>query len=358
MKMNLKPFLLVFTGMLSIQSLAQQSMQPQPQPQPQSQPQPPGAFGIPVAQPQVSATPPTPVNTANTQTPQAQQPRRLPIPIAPPTVREIVETTVNDANDTVLRPNEVGRLRDSTMRARQRQTTPTYPGNVMPKPISRTINIDPDPAQQPRMVRMSQATITSFVFSDTSGNPWIIDSRSFDSSAFSDGTTGCGAQQQMGKDVQHKPSNILNMQPCDPYAFGNVVITLKGFPVPIVFMLSTGQSNEVDVRVAARILGVNPDARAEIVQAEAMPEHDDVMQDFLDGVPPAAAKPLKMSGGGQAWIYGGSMYIRTRMQVYSPAFRGHVGSADGMHVYKFSRAEPRVILAHNGSPETIAITGY
>jgi intracellular multiplication protein IcmK len=335
----------------------------------QQQPQPPvpGAWGSPTAKPvtqtapngpQVAATPPVPAGTVPAGQARGQQPqRRLPIPIAPPTVREVVKTTVDAAGDTILSPSDVGRIKDSMMRARQRQVTPSYPGNSMPKPVSRTIAIDPDPAQQPKMVRLSQSTITSFVFSDLAGAPWIIDSRSFDPSMFSDGTTGCG--QQAGGREATRPSNILNLQPCDPYAFGNIVVTLKGFPAPVVFMLATGQANEVDVRVSARVRGVNPDARAEIVQAESMPEHDSLMQDFLDGVPPPSAKALKMNAGvGQVWVHGGAMYLRTRMQVYSPAFRAHVGSAEGTHVYKFNRPEPYVIVSAEGKPETISIAGY
>jgi len=284
--------------------------------------------------------------------------KRMPIPIAPPTVREFVKGAVDDMSDAILEPGDVGKIKDKVQRRRQREMTPSYPGNHMPKPIRRSIVIDPDPTQAAPVVRLSAATITSFVFSDSAGNAWNIESKSFDPGLFSDGSSRCGGDGDKN-DKGVRPTNILNLYPCDQYSYGNVVVTLRGFPAPITFMLATGRSNEVDVGISARVRGVNPDAKAEIVLAEGLPEHDPVMQDFLDGVPPTSAMPLKIAGNaGQVWLYGGAMYFRSRFQVYAPAFRNHVGSADGMHVYKFVRAEPILTVSNNGRPDMLNVTGY
>ena len=81
------------------------------------------------------------------------------------------------------------------------------------------------------------------------------------------------------------------------------------------------------------------------------------MQYFLDGVPPPGAKALKAKIG-QAWMYGGAMYYRTRHQLYAPAFQSHVGSAEGMHVYKFRRVEPYVTVSNSGQADVVTINGY
>lgn len=328
--------------------------------QPATQPVPPGAWGTPAPGAQQGQPSTQTQQGAGVQAGQGAQAgvKRLPIPIAPPTVREVVRGAVDDAADTVLTPGDVGKLKDAVMKSRQRQSVPTYPGNRMPKPVSRSVTVEADPSQQPQLIRLSQATITSFVFSDMAGNPWVIESRSFDPSMFTDGQTGCGTQSGADRQAQ-KPTNVLNIQPCDPYAYGNVVLTIKGFPSPVVFMLATGQANEVDVRVSARVRGTNPDAKAEIVVAETTPDHDPVMQDFLDGTAPNGAVPLKITAGmGQAWLYAGSMYFRTRNQVYAPAFHSHVGSTDGVHVYKFRRPEPYLTVSSNGRADTVVVTGY
>ena len=304
--------------------------------------------------------PPKPPGSSAGPARAAAAPVRFPVPIAPPTVKEMVESTVDSAADTILDPADVGKIKDKVMSGRRRLVTPSYPGDLIPKPVSRSIVIDPDPAQQPRMIRLSESTITSFVFADIAGNPWLLESKSFDPAMFSDGATGCGGGQGAAEaDKQKKPSHFLNLQPCNPYAYGNVVVTLKDFPAPIVFMLATGQSDQVDVRVSVRVLGSNPDARPEIVVSEGTPEHDPTMQDFLDGVPPRSASALKVSGGiGQGWLYNGAMYFRSRFQVYAPAFHEHVGSADGLHVYKFRRAEPLVTVSNNGRPDAVIVSGY
>jgi intracellular multiplication protein IcmK len=294
--------------------------------------------------------------------------RTLPIPIAPPTVREAVREQVIEVGDAILDPEDVGSLKDKRMRYSERERAPTYPGNKMPKPVSRSIVIEPDPTQPPRVIRLSGSTITSFVFSDMTGNPWNIESKSFDLVEFCDGLhCGSGAasatpasvgkgQAPQGADA---PTNILTLLPSGPYSFGNIVVTLKGFPSPIVFMLAAGRSNEVDVRVTVRVQGHNPDAKAEIVEVENLPEHDPSMQDFLDGVAPPSSRQLKLPDDmGQAWHYKGAMYLRTRFEVLSPAFRNHVGSADGMHVYKFMRIEPLVTVTNVGRPDVIVVSGY
>lgn len=48
------------------------------------------------------------------------------------------------------------------------------------------------------------------------------------------------------------------------------------------------------------------------------------------------ARRLDVTGNkAEAWALDGALYLRTRVSVLSPAFKNHVGSADGMHVYKF-----------------------
>lgn len=283
-----------------------------------------------------------------------------PMAQTPPSTREAVRKAVDNAADTILEPGEVRKLGDKVKRAREAQQTPTYPGGKIPKPVSRTIEIEMDPAQQPRMVRLAAATITSMVFSDMEGQPWSIESTSFDPSAFSDGRSSCSAGGQQGASgEQKKQTNILNLLPCDLYSYGNVVVTLKEFSMPIVFMLGAGQADEVDVRLSIRVRGSNPDAKPEIIVSDGAPEHDTAIQAFLDGVPPSAAKPLVVSDNvGQAWQYKGAMYFRSRYEIYAPAFWSHAGSADGLHVYKFKSVQPALTISRKNRPDTITISGY
>lgn len=271
-----------------------------------------------------------------------------PIPI----VRGIVDNAVKEQQAIVLTPEQLEAIKQTTDKARQTEPF-QYPNRFIAKPVVRSFYIDPDSTEQPRMIRLFMGTITSIVFSDTNGNPWYISATSFDCDQFDDGRS-C----EKGK-APPKPTNILNIQPKKPYAYGNVVVELDGLASSITFLLSTGESNENDLRIDARVSGRNPNAKPQAIVFDHMPEHDPYMGDILDGVPPQGAKRLSVGGGlAEGWLLRGSLYLRTRLSVLSPAFTNHVGSADGMHVYKFFSVVPSILASLNGKPMTLTVSGY
>lgn len=271
-----------------------------------------------------------------------------------PIVRGIVDNVVDEQRAYILTGEQIEKLKDTASNARKANVSP-YPSGQIAKPVSRAYYIDADSAQQTRMIRLSAGIISSFVFSDTNGNPWLIKSVSFDCSLFSDGVT-CQNNQQ-GK--SSSPTNILKMQPIQPYAYGNVVVELEESGSPINFMLSTGQSTENDVRIDVRVSGRNPNAKPQIISLDRMPEHDMAMGDFLDGVAPQTAVKLQISGGkAEAWLLNGALYIRTRLSILSPAFTNKVGSADGLNVFKYYSVVPQLLASVNGKTSTLFVSGY
>nr|WP_313771552.1 DotH/IcmK family type IV secretion protein [Pseudomonas syringae] len=80
---------------------------------------------------------------------------------------------------------------------------------------------------------------------------------------------------------------------------GNVTVYLEGLAVPIVLSVSSGESDtqtntwtvdsRLDLRVPRRGPGAQPGAAPEV----RIGLHDQVLQGFLDGVPPKEAKQLK-----------------------------------------------------------------
>lgn len=273
-----------------------------------------------------------------------------PIPI----IKGVVESVVNEQKAIVLTPEQMESIKQTTSKAREAEPF-QYPNKFIAKPVVRSFYIEPDATQQPRMVRLFLGTITSLVFSDLNGNPWLISAVSFDCAQFDDGKT-CQRGNSQGTPP---PTNIVKLQPMKPYAYGSIVIELEGLPSPITFMLSTGQSDENDIRIEARVSGRNPNAKPQAIVLDKMPEHDPLMGYFLDGVPPQGAQRLKV-GGGQAdgWMMNGALYLRTRLSILSPAFTNHVGSADGMHVYKFFSVIPNLLASANGKTMTLFVSGY
>lgn len=274
-----------------------------------------------------------------------------PIPI----IKEVVDGVISEQRAIVLTPEQLESVKATTAKART--TEPFhYPDKFIAKPVVRSMYIEPDSTQQPRMLRLFLGTIMSVVFADLNGNPWLISSVSVDCSQFDDGRT-CrrdGTMQQ-----QQQPTNIMKLQPMKPYAYGSVVIELEGLTSPITFMLSTGQSDENDIRIEARVAGRNPNAKAQPIVLDRMPEHDPMLGYFLDGVPPQGSQRLKVGGGqAEAWLLNGAMYLRTRLSILSPAFKDHAGSADGTHVYKLHSVVPSILASASGKSMTLYISGY
>lgn len=273
-----------------------------------------------------------------------------PIPI----VQGIIDSAVKEQAAYILTPEQVELLKTTSSDARKANLS-QYPQGFIAKPVSRSFTIDADSMQQTRMVRTSAGSISSLVFTDLNGNPWLIKSVSFDCGSFTDGAS-CGTGATAGV---RSPTNIVKMQPMVPYAYGNIVIELEEMASPIIFMLSAGQGSEMDVRVDVRVAGKNPSAKPQAISLDQMPEHDTAMGYFLDGVAPSGAAKLKISGGqAEAWVLNGALYLRTRLSVLSPAFTNKVGSADGINVFKYFSVVPQLLASVNGKPTTLYVSGY
>jgi len=311
-------------------------------------------------------------------------PPELPIPI----ITKAVKGIVAEQGAEILDPESIEFIRKKSSAARK-EGIYNYPDHFIAKPVNRPIKIEPNITQQPRLIRLSMGMITSLVFSDNSGNPWLVKSVDYDESLFKDPrganssspTVPIGVGEAAGSVVSsvsnssaqltpqsaaaseqsssNNSTNIVKIAPITQYSYGNITIELEGLTAPVVFILAAGQSVETDIRIDARIVGRNPNAKSEIISSRNLPDHDGCMSDFLDGVAPSAATQLKVSGGiADAWQLGTALYVRTRMSMLSPAFTDHVGSADGMHVYKFYSVIPSVLASVNGVPTTLYFSGY
>ncbi|WP_454727984.1 MULTISPECIES: DotH/IcmK family type IV secretion protein [Cupriavidus] len=284
----------------------------------------------------------------------AAQAQQQPVTTPPvPIVQETVNSAVQEQRALVLTPEQIEQLKLGAANARKQMVTP-YPQNKIAKPVSRPFYIDPDAVQPPRMVRLTSGWITPLVFSDTNGNPWLVKSVSLDCSLITDGVS-CGEQ---GASKGAAPTNIVKLQPKLMYAYGNVVVELEDLPSPLTFVVTVGQSDEVDAQIPVRVSGRNPNAKPQIIAMDRVPESDTSMGGFLDGVPAQGAVRLKVGGSGaDAWMLNGKLYLRTRHTLLSPAFVNHVGSADGMHVYAFNRVYPSLLVSIDGKASALNISG-
>jgi intracellular multiplication protein IcmK len=301
-----------------------------------------------------------------------------------PVTRSVVKRLIDDNNAQIVDPAEIESVRRTTSAARRAAVSP-YPGNVLPTPVHRTIEYEPDTRKSPETIRLWLGTASAIVFTDMNGNPWNIQSVVFNCQLFDDGRScsgqsgaaaggGMGAMAQAAQGVAQAtqgasasgvygaaaPTNVLSMQPLTQYSYGNVIVTLQGMPSPIVLVLKTGMDakNEDDMQVDYHVRGRSPSARPELITLQTLPGFDSHMSDFLEGVPPTGARQMKVSGGlAEAWLFNDALYVRTRVSILSPAFTDHVGSAEGVEVYKYSSAVPTLLVSVNGNPTTLVVSG-
>ncbi|MBR8427261.1 DotH/IcmK family type IV secretion protein [Burkholderia cenocepacia] len=274
-----------------------------------------------------------------------------------PVTKEVIQRLVDDRNARVLTPKQIDSVRRTVDAARRAGVSP-YPGGMIAEPRSRQIPWRPDVVKRPETIEMWQGTLSTFVFTDMSGNAWNIKSVSFDCSLFDDGRSCGGGTNAQGKSGAADATNMVSLQANSPYSYGNVVIRLDGLPTPIIFVLRTGKSTKTDMAIDVRVEARNPSAPPQLISSVSLPAFDDGMDGFLSGVPPQGASPMKVAGGqAEAWMLNGSLYVRTRLSLLSPAFTDRVGSAEGISVYKYPRFVPSLLASVNGVPTSLLVSG-
>lgn len=255
-----------------------------------------------------------------------------------------------------LNRDQVAGLKKSLLEQEKSRSTP-YPTTAIP--VTRSLNIKFDAGLTPPIVRLSANMLTTLVFSDGVGNPWDIQSVSLNGKFFKVNGDYSSSNEKNENAETSIVKNILSIEPLSATAYSNVIVTLEGLDKPVILMLTTGQA-EVDMRVDARVSGVNPNRVAKTTNAStigATSTLDDAALLFVDGTPPEAAQLMKTSKRDvDAWLYEDEIIVRTRNTVIYPAFKSSSMSASGMSVYRFDADVSDVIISDNyGKPQTIHI---
>ncbi|WP_117207605.1 DotH/IcmK family type IV secretion protein [Pseudomonas coronafaciens] len=256
------------------------------------------------------------VNAAQAHPPSGDDP-------LPPPSSELYQ----QAQDSVspLTPQEIRQLRGQVGEVDKAIAAPQV--SIVPRISAQTVNLSPG-ASLP-LVRTAVNYPTSLSFIDSTGAPWKL-----------------GAAPLSGNPdirpyyVPNSPVMVLYAE--KPFASGNVTVYLEGLAVPIVLSVSSGESDtkaqtwtvdsRLDLRVPRRGPGAQPGAAPEV----RIGLHDQVLQGFLDGVPPKEAKQLKTTGNvpdTTVWQMGDDLYIRTRADIRDE-FESTLSSADGTHLWK------------------------
>lgn len=262
-----------------------------------------------------------------------------------PKPREVVEQAMDDIEDTQLTDEQIERLKKLYLRRERQKATPYL---TAAKPITRTLMVNLDPGVSPPILRVTRGQLTSVVFSDMNGQPWLIKDVGLNRELFSDGREGAGGQAT-------EATNVLTLEPRTPAAYGNVAVKLKGLSTPVIFVLAAAQQ-EVDLRVDSKVPGRNPDA-GDAISHTTMPGIDPSLTSFLDGVPPKESRRLHVTGlaNTEAWMLQDQLYVRTDAEAQYPAYFSSARSTSGKAVYRFNARQNSVTLLANGRAVTVFI---
>lgn len=265
-----------------------------------------------------------------------------------PNVKSVIANQIQEYENQQLSPQQIKRLQAIEL---EKQRVLSTPYSNVPAPVVRSINPDLSAGKTPPVIRVSKNLLTSIVFTDLDGNPWYIDRVVLNREQFNDSAS---------VDPEGAPTNILTLEPTQAIQYGSVSVMLKGQPVPVIFLLASGQP-EVDVRVDARMSGQNPDMPKEGINPASLMSASGVDESslgFLDGVIPSGAEQLQSSDGAvKAWSFNNQTYVKTRLDVLYPSFQSKASTSDGTHIYRFQK-NPKTIsfMQRGGQPVTASLT--
>lgn len=236
-----------------------------------------------------------------------------------------------------MTPDQIAKLRTIFNENQRAAVTPV---GVPPRPATTLLMVDLSPQATPPVIRLGAGYITSLVFLDSTGQPWPIEAYSIgDPSAFN---------------IQwDKKGNTLLVQAMSYYKRSNMAVILKGLNTPVMLTFLSGQE-AIDYRVDLRVPGMGPNA---LFVQNGLPESaNPILLDVLNGIPPKGSRTLRVTGGdAQAWLLDNKLYIRTTLDVISPAWKAFMGSVDGTHAYELQVA-PVILALQHGKDKTMILT--
>lgn len=248
---------------------------------------------------------------------------------------------------------ELGRRYKENQAARETVAAP-----AIASPSTRSVNVAISPGGAVPIIQTVQGYPTALAFVDSTGQPWPIawDTNSNPTSTSSGGQGAAVQAQGFDVHVPLKGSNVLQIAPRSSQPRGGILVNLEGSPVPLAFMVVGGR-DRYDARVDVRVAGRGPNARVEIITRPNIPETGAAsLTAMLDGVPPADAVPLSVTGvspdDARAWRLGDKIYLRTQYTVLSPEWTASENGLGGMTIYALP-STPVVLLSDRNTGRSV-----
>lgn len=269
------------------------------------------------------------------------------MPSVPPSALPPLPSDFELARDNAmpLSPDEIRELRrrlDAIQRAAAELPNP-------PRSQTGSVAVSLDPGSTPAVVRPFFGVSTSIVLVDSTGAPWPVEN-------FVIGNKNLFQVERLDGSM----GSSFVISPLQAHGQSNLILKLVGVPTPVVINLVLGQKVH-DARVEARIQGRGPNAVSSTMSL--VPGVDSRLLSVLDGVPPGGREIKVVSSdgraasGSRAWMApDGKIWLRTHLNVVSPAPLSFVSSSDGMRVYRLDPSS-KILAMQDGAFVTLTMDG-
>ncbi len=236
-------------------------------------------------------------------------------------------------------------------------------------PVSRRVNVSYVPGQATNIIQMVKGYPTAVSFFDQTGQPWPIAWDTNSNPAGLAGGANCAGNPSGGGPAVAavgfhvctpvKGSNVLEITPMSLKPRGGLLVTLQAAPKPISFLL-IGGGGRYDADLSVQVAERGPNAKVQVVTRSNAPDTGaPFLTAMLDGVPPAEATPLSVSGVSpedlRAWRLGDKVFLRTRLTLLSPEWTASENGEGGLTVYSVP-ATPVVLLTEHGRTVSATLT--
>ena len=203
-------------------------------------------------------------------------------------------------------PLTPGMIRDLGRRVGDNRRAEEEVNTEIASPISRRVNVSFAPGQSTPIVRIVKGYPTALSFFDRTGQPWPIewDTNSNPAGQANNGNCNQGPAGGGGPAVASAGfyvctptagSNVLQVAAASLQPRGGLLVTLKGAPKPISFMLVAG-GGTYDADLTVQVAERGPNAKGPATGPVAPDTASPFLTAMLDGAPPAEAEPLAVSG--------------------------------------------------------------
>src|SRR3984957_6214622 len=247
-------------------------------------------------------------------------------------------------------PLTPGMIRDLGRRVGDNKRAEEEVNTEIASPISRRVNVSFAPGQSTSIIRIVKGYPTALSFFDRTGQPWPIE---WDTNCNQGPAGGAGPAVASAGFYVCTPtvgSNVLQVAAASLQPRGGLLVTLKGAPKRISFMLVAG-GGAYDADLTVQVAERGPNAKGVATGPVAPDTASPFLTAMLDGAPPAEAEPLAVAGVSpddlRAWKVGDRVVLRTRFALISPEWLASQTGEGGVTVYSLP-VTPVVLLSQDG----------